>query len=172
MQARCGPGDIWQLAESSSNSYVVVPTNLVFVPSTNGKRLVMGAGLAKQASERYPNIQYDIVKEYEKHSYLGNFLWEKLVHVLPCGIIILPTKQHWKNASNLWLIVEGLKQLRKEMDSNPLLRESVILVPQIGCGLGGLNWYKTVRPEVVKYLVEGMEKSPVKTVALIESGRL
>lgn len=169
MHARCGKGDVWHLAGSTKNpSFVVIPTNLVITNRSDGEQLVMGAGLARQASERYPNLKYDIVTRYKQHAYLGDYQWSKLVHIFSEGIIVFPTKKHWKNPSSLSLIVSCLKELRQEMNTNPLLRDSYVLVPQIGCGLGGLNWEKTVKPEVIKYLVEGMQQSPVHTIALIE----
>lgn len=116
----------------------VIPINTVV--KADGS-LVMGAGLAKQAAERYP----DLPKE------LGNHYRQKGVNVgitlvYACRIIAFPTKFDWKKNSDLALIESGLKELKFW-----ILNEYKIICPWLGCGLGGLDWEKDVKPLVEKY---------------------
>jgi hypothetical protein len=169
MNSKCGKGDIWQLASTVQKPFVVIPTNLVIIKSQGRQQIVMGAGLAKQAAVRYPNLKYELAIRYQKEDYLGDWLWSRLVHIFPeYGVIAFPTKKHWKERSNLVLIESGLQELRLEMQNNQILKDSTMLVPQIGSGLGGLDWFKDVRPRVVNSLVTGMNNCLVKTIALIE----
>jgi hypothetical protein len=169
MNSKYGKGDIWQLASTVQKPFVVIPTNLVIIKRQGRLEVVMGAGLAKQASDKYPNLKHELALRYQKEDYLGDWMWSRLVHLFPeYGIIAFPTKKHWQERSKLDLIDAGLAELRLEMQNNSILKDSTILVPQIGSGLGGLDWSKEVRPRVINSLVTGMDSCLVKTIALIE----
>jgi O-acetyl-ADP-ribose deacetylase (regulator of RNase III) len=95
---------------------------------------VMGAGLAKQFKEKYP--QY--FEEYRKECQRGNVRIGKITSYQvkngPC-IFSFPTKDHWKFPSKLEYIDSGLKAF-VEMLSNPFLD---VAFPMLGCQNGGLN---------------------------------
>lgn len=95
---------------------------------------VMGAGLAKQFKAAYP-------KMFE--SYKGACKDEQLqigqVHTYEENgkrIINLPTKEHWKDPSEMYYIEKGLDALVKYAKEEKL--ESLD-VPPLGTGLGGLK---------------------------------
>ena len=115
----------------------------------------MGKGLALSFQKKFPTINTAYKRDcnlgiYKPGSchlyYAGNGLW----------VANIASKDHWKNPSKKEWVVEGIKNLVKELHA----RESFsangnhfhsIAVPQIGCGLGGLNW-KDIRPLIIKEL--------------------
>lgn len=64
-------------------------------------------------------------------------------------IIHFPTKKHWKNQSQYQYIEEGLDTLHRLCLEIP--NGAIIAIPQLGCGLGGLDWSR-VHKLIVKYL--------------------
>ena len=122
---------------------------------------VMGAGLAKQFKERYP----EMFKKYKeecgsKRMHLGqNYIWTNPTSFYSnrtnynefAEIICMPTKNHWKDSSDLSWIILALKNLRDYITIN-YSPSCSIAIPKIGCGLGGLNWETQVKPEIEKCL--------------------
>ena len=96
---------------------------------------VMGAGLAAQFKDRYP----EMYKEYRKRCLMGGvkigvpYLWEDG----EIQILNFPTKRHWKDNSRLEDVEAGLKYLA---DNYMMMGIYSIAIPQLGCGLGGLKW--------------------------------
>jgi hypothetical protein len=95
----------------------------------------MGAGLALQAASRFPQLPEIYGRHLDDENYSSIFIWEHLV--------CMPTKGHWKDASNINLIEGGLKELMLWFGKDKNRR---VYVPQLGCGLGGLSWEREVRP--------------------------
>ncbi len=96
---------------------------------------IMGAGLAKQFKERYPDmfLYYETICK-TKQLKVGK------VDIFSSSngkkIILFPTKEHWKNPSKLVWIKDGLQDLLikvKEYDIKSMA------LPMLGCGLGGLK---------------------------------
>lgn len=124
----------------------VIPTNTQTTPipirrDIYGCRAVMGAGLARQAAKKY--------------EWLAAWLGERIVttggeHIYAIKtdddmpyLICLPTKRHWKNPSDLYLIVDMVKELK---DLTRMLGWSEVTLPRLGCGYGGLDWEREVKP--------------------------
>ncbi len=107
--------------------YRVVTTNGV----TNiDSELVMGAGVALGAKQRFPDLPYKLglwVEEYGNRPFLCR---EE-------GLISLPTKRHWKEDSDIELIVKSVKLLVAMVDKYGI--QSVVM-PRPGCGNGNLDW--------------------------------
>lgn len=61
---------------------------------------------------------------------------------------MFPTKDHWQDKSQIQWIKEGLAFLR---DHYKVWGLRSIAMPQIGCGLGGLNWTQ-VKPMIEQFL--------------------
>jgi O-acetyl-ADP-ribose deacetylase (regulator of RNase III) len=106
---------------------------------------VMGAGLALRFKEKFPaNFkEYQKVCKAKELVIGGLFIVEQ--NTDPKYVINFPTKDHWKDKSNLNDIRLGLKTLRNEIISEKI---KSVAIPALGCGLGGLNW------EDVKILIE------------------
>lgn len=100
---------------------------------------VMGAGLAKKFSDKYPGLSYSFRtwcrdrKGPRKKSmpllYLFRVNNDKL-------IINLPTKFHWKGDADTELISVALDEFSDRMPK----MKSPIAIPALGCGIGNLKW--------------------------------
>lgn len=126
-------GDIWDF----DCTVRVIPTN-GFVK--NNGHAVMGAGLARQAALRYPNLP----------EVLGRCLTnsQNHVHVLRHDIVAFPTKNDWRDPSDLGLIERSAQEL---FDIATLQRMKLVALPRVGTGLGGLRWTE-VKPILERIL--------------------
>lgn len=108
------------------------------VVKANGN-LVMGAGVAKDAARKFPDLPH----------LLGQLVDERGNHVFildQFGVASFPTKHNWKDNSDLDLIQQSCRELlwlSKKWD--------YVILPRVGCGLGGLDWEQQVKPIVEKY---------------------
>lgn len=107
---------------------------------------VMGAGLAKEFARRYPAM----VRPYAAACASGDLrpgtLW--LWRTPEKWVLCFPTKQHWRNPARLELIEQGLLEFVRTYRARRI--ESAAF-PQLGCGLGGLDW-ETVQPAMERHL--------------------
>jgi O-acetyl-ADP-ribose deacetylase (regulator of RNase III) len=107
---------------------------------------VMGKGIALQFKNRWP----EMFRQYAAACRAGEVRpGHILVHDLgvitkPQYIISFPTKKHWREASRLELIRDGLVDLRAQIAR---LKIRSIAIPPLGCGNGGLEW-GAVRPMI------------------------
>jgi O-acetyl-ADP-ribose deacetylase (regulator of RNase III) len=107
---------------------------------------VMGKGIALQFKIRWP----DNFKAYQAackagEVRLGNmFIFDSGALLQPRYIINFPTKQHWRDKSDLQSIERGLEDLIAQIR---LLDIHSLAVPPLGCGNGGLEW-KNVKPMI------------------------
>lgn len=113
---------------------------------------VMGAGLAKQFKDRYPEMFEAYRRTCNKKALQpGDFImWGGHNFSEPeknKRILCFPTKVHWLHPSRPEYIREGLKAIRYEYED---LEITSIAMPALGCGLGGLKW------DEVKPLIEGI----------------
>lgn len=80
--------------------------------------------------------------------------------VLPHYIINFPTKDHWRDASRIQFIEEGLVDLVAQVRRLGLRS---VAIPPLGCGNGGLHWAD------VRQLIQGaFELLPEVEVRLFE----
>lgn len=122
-------GDLW----SYEAEYRVVTTNNVVTP--NG--LVMGAGVALQAKRRFPELPLKLAKAVSKFGNVPILCKQE-------GIITLPTKRHWRDPSDIDLIVQSVKALVVLVDDNKI---ASVVMTRPGCGNGWLTW-KDVKPQI------------------------
>lgn len=133
-------GDIF----SSQMEFLVNPTNCVGV---------MGGGLALAFKEKFPRM-------YERYRIAcgDRILLPGAVSIYPThseesesvvSIICFPTKDHYKDPSELVFIEEGLRHML--FLDGYIGFGGGIAFPKLGCGLGGLDW-NDVKPIMVKYL--------------------
>lgn len=129
-------GDLWD--SKYDTYYRCITTNGIL--NSKGE-LIMGAGIALQAKQKYPDLSSrlgKLVKESGNHPYI--FPEYK--------IISFPTKNHWKDKSHIGLIIRSCNEL--VIIANDENIKSIIL-PQPGCGNGGLLWSE-VKPIISKIL--------------------
>lgn len=141
--------DIFKL----NSDAIIVPVNTVGI---------MGAGLAKVFREKYPEA-FDRYRQFCKTdlSKLDEFRYFPQYHK---WVYYFVTKHHWKNPSKLEYVEESLIKMRDWLDTYILGdtgKPFVIAVPKVGCGLGGLNWEKQVKPLINKYLSKYKDDSVI-----------
>jgi O-acetyl-ADP-ribose deacetylase (regulator of RNase III) len=104
---------------------------------------VMGRGLAAQFKRAFPDNFAAYQRACErKEVQPGKMFVVDRGEDAPRYIINFPTKRHWRAASRIEDIEEGLNDLIEQIQSRSI---SSIAIPPLGCGLGGLDWTK-VRP--------------------------
>lgn len=101
---------------------------------------VMGKGLAKEFKERYPGIYLPYYEKCDKKWEIGTVLtFKNPSDEFPKWICLFPTKIHWKQSSQMWIIERGMAGLFDEIAYTGI---KSIAIPALGCGLGTLNWEK------------------------------
>ena len=117
---------------------------------------VMGAGLAKQMKQRFP----DMYREYRQLCEDGSLLMGSYsVHIGQYPAIInIPTKYHWKNQASLEMIRESLESMTSPHNHEfSFLGIRSVAFPLLGCGLGGLK-EEDVLPIMVELLKNSFEQ--------------
>lgn len=131
-------GDLW----TTEADFIVVPINWT---TRHDGTAVMGAGVALQAKQRYPRLERhigDFLLEFDTPTVFTLPTWEGLT-----PLIAFPTKRFFKRPSTLKLVEQSAREL-------PLLVEPhhTVVLPRVGCGLGGLDWETQVRPILAEAL--------------------
>lgn len=108
--------------------------------------LVMGAGVAKEAALRWPNLP-KILGEAVSTYGLKTVLMQ--MESPSAHLFAIPTKYHYKDKSDIHLIEKSLEQLVQYTD---MLNYASVALPRPGCGKGGLDWQTEVKPLCEKLL--------------------
>jgi O-acetyl-ADP-ribose deacetylase (regulator of RNase III) len=123
---------------------------------------VMGKGIALQFKNKWPaNFQ-----AYQAACRAGDvrpgkmFIHDNGALVKPHYIVNFPTKDHWRGASRLEYIQDGLQDLIALIRQREIRS---IAIPPLGCGNGGLDWL-AVRPLIEQAFAD----LPGVTVRLFE----
>lgn len=99
---------------------------------------VMGAGVAKQATQRIPGIEYELGRRISR---LGNRVARIAGPDCPTyfdrNVVSFPVKHHWREAADLDLIERSIDELVNIAD---FFSVDTIYLPKPGCGNGRLNW--------------------------------
>lgn len=120
-------GSIWDFV---GQGYIVIPTNGEI--KKNGEA-VMGAGLAKEAALRYPDLPARLGTRLK--------IWNHVCYFPDHQILTFPTKHHWRDKSDINLIMQSAVQLAKDIETFRYQQRAFrFFMPQVGCGLGGLKW--------------------------------
>lgn len=132
-------GNIWDYY--NKGDWIVITTNGTV---KTGGACVMGRGVAKEARDKFPKLQYDLgslIKDF------GN----EVYRLDEYRVISFPVKYNWWEKADVKLIEESCKQLIIAVGfASGLLHEEVCMV-RPGCGNGQLDW-KDVKPILEKYL--------------------
>ena len=128
----------------------------------NKGELVMGAGVAKAFKQKWPDISMlagnvvktngNICQIITTMSY--NMMFSKTVKLVgfhKVDVIAFPTKEHWRDQSDIDLIIKSSIELMKLCNAHSY--KSVYL-PRPGCACGGLDWEKEVKPAIKDILDE------------------
>lgn len=123
----------------SDANYFVNPVNTI---GTSGK------GLALEVKRRYSQTE----RIYQAVCKSGEFDIGDILQVPTDDhkfILFFPTKKHWRDTSEYEYIECGLDSLKYHCKDIP--KNSIVAIPQLGCGLGGLEWSKVHRL-ILQYL--------------------
>lgn len=147
-----------RLSYSKSSPIELLEKGLVIVNPVNTDGF-MGKGLALEIAARFPKTN----EYYKQVCKQGKMKPGDIFFYKEAGIIIanLATKGSYKNPSKIEYIEKGLSNLKKFLDK-PEYKNVKVIMPKIGCGLGGLNW------DEVKALIEKELKSYNIIIALDE----
>jgi len=127
-------GNVWDYHDTGH--WVVVTTNGTITYDDWERPLcVMGAGVAKQAKERFPNLPAAL-GYYVQTS--GN-----IVYAFPqYNLYTFPVKINWWLKADMRLIVRSCNQLSKIAP-----KDELTYMVRPGCGVGRLAW-RDVKPEI------------------------
>lgn len=138
---------------------IVITTNGVV---RSDGQAVMGSGIAKYANDNLTPVVSMIyqkhtiadelgvlIKKHGNHSFFLGAWHDKKVD-MDYYIVTMPTKEHWKNNSDIQLIKRSCNELIWYADKYHLYD---IYLPAPGCGCGNLSW-DTVYPEISMILDE------------------
>ncbi len=133
-------GNLWDRRWYEDGYWRVVPTNLAGNPASG--LASMGAGVALQAATRFSSLRRDY----------GKWLQEEHAGIIASypdrRLLLFPTKGNPREISNILLIKEGAIELREFLVGSMMQ----VVMPQIGAGLGTLDWEQEVKPVLVEYL--------------------
>ena len=130
-------GNLWDYYDKGE--WIVITTNGSI---KNNGACVMGRGVAKDARDRFPNLDKVLGKAIQV---FGNQLFV-LNSLTGMRLISFPVKHNYYEKADLNLIEKSCKQLSFVTRPN-----MTIYLPRPGCGNGGLDW-KDVKPILEKYL--------------------
>jgi len=138
-----------------------ISCNALFIP-TNGNigkngRAIMGKGLALQVAEKYPHIPLKLGIQLKIKNHVIWELYNPQKHHFYEGILYsFPTKYNWWEKANIGLIENSLKEVERLCNIFPYWEK--VLLPKVGCGLGGLDWRNQVFPLIEKIISEKNKK--------------
>lgn len=132
-------GDIWSYAKEKDAVICITTNGIVNLAN----RLIMGKGIALQAAYGRPDLPIVLGRHVMKN---GNV--PKLVEYNDVGPVIydynkgakllsFPTKNHWRDDSDLTLIEQSAIIGQRIADARP---ELTFYLPRPGCGNGNLRW--------------------------------
>lgn len=105
----------------------------------------MGAGVAKEFRDRYPELYERYLELFPREYYPDPSLAKKL-YVFPINehqqCLLFPTKVHWRNPSPWSLMWDNLAQLASQFQE---LGITSLAMPPIGCGNGGWKYEQVMR---------------------------
>ena len=138
-------GDIWDY--HNKNSFICIPINLGW---TKDNKNVMGAGLAKQAKEKFKDLDKDIGEYCRLRSEIleENWLFDydfsldykrRLQYFATKPLNVKEPWLSWKQNSSLEVIKNSCYILQNILISSSTVFKSNFYLPLVGCGNGKLN---------------------------------
>lgn len=140
-------GNIWDYHKQGPTDQPYTEACAVAV-TTNGMirkdgRAVMGAGIALQAAQRFPNLPLALADGLKKH---GNVI----LYYPEWNLFTFPTKYDWKMPSDIALIEQSAIHLSAFL-SLPEYAYLRVIMTKPGCGHGKLSWSQ-VEPILARHL--------------------
>lgn len=130
--------DFWAVYDiRSAGNMFVIPVNGTINKYNDA---VMGRGLARDAADRYPFLRTEFGKLLKQRQHIVREMADK-------QFILFPVKYQWHEKADLGLIETSCRQLSLLAK---FWKYKMVYMPHVGCGNGGLDWEKDVRPVVEK----------------------
>jgi O-acetyl-ADP-ribose deacetylase (regulator of RNase III) len=131
-------GDIWTYESADA---IVIPTNGQLSGPPGKERAVMGGGprsVAEQCRRKFPGIDRYLAL-YIKEDGNKPFVLVNMMRANSKGpyIVSFPTKNHWRNPSDLDLIAASAYALVEIVDTYGWRN---VVMPRVGAGLGHISW--------------------------------
>lgn len=127
-------GDLFELFDTGDYDAIVIPVNATL---DRNQELVMGAGVALAAKERWPWLPTASATRTD---------WPVYTFRIPKTekfIVHFRTKKHWRTPSTEDMVRKSAAALRRWVDYKGVV--SQVVMPRVGCGLGGLAWIDVER---------------------------
>jgi hypothetical protein len=108
----------------------------------------MGKGLALDFKRRFPWLEDHYILQCNLRGPMFTPLRPgepRVANGPDASIVLFPTKNHYRNPSEMWMVTTGLFFMRHVLDE--LQATPSIAFPALGCGLGELDW-EDVRPNI------------------------
>lgn len=118
-------GNLWDFHQYGP---VCITTNGIIKKDNT---LVMGAGIALQAKQRFPEIPHKLAMAVSEH---GNHTF----YLSAENLFSFPTKNDWRDKSDINLIAKSALQLVELTDK---LNITQVYLPKPGCANGQLSWH-------------------------------
>lgn len=139
-------GDFWKEANIAKKyDAIVCTTNLIV---KQNKRLVMGAGIAKDFRDRFPDLDLEWGLRILNDEHEDGFMMTLSACPGMKYLVAFPTKINWRDNSEIDLIVKSTLNLVKSAN---ILGWKKILMTRPGCKNGKLNW-PFVKEKIGRYL--------------------
>ncbi len=123
-------GDMWDKF-GKVDLFCITTNNII----TKDGRLVMGAGIAKEARDRLPGIDQDLASSIRfENSFLPRSLWIK--NEIQQVMAAFQVKEHFRDKANITLIRQSCTVLFAEILSKPII---TVALNFPGIGYGGLS---------------------------------
>jgi len=136
--------NIWNFSYERHSAFTCITTN----GSLNSAgSLVMGRGIAKQASLKFPGLSRELAALVRVQGNKVHILSERKGYKL----VAFPVKYLWDMRADLDLIKTSAKQLEHYAR---LHKSCIFLLPRPGCGNGGLDW-QDVEP-IISFLPDNV----------------
>ena len=117
-------GNLWDFHQHGP---VCITTNGII---RKDNTLVMGAGIALQAKNRFPAVPGKLADMVKVH---GN----RAIYLPVERLFSFPTKDHWREKSDIFLIAQSCHDL---IDITNRMGFDQVFLPKPGCANGGLFW--------------------------------
>lgn len=124
----------------------------------------MGAGLARDVAQKWPNAPYWYAFHIKEHisrgpegrnPHLEDINLYDLLAVNPdWRLIFFPVKTAWQQPARKTLIEHSLANLALLL-SKPMMEGQKVAFPRVGTGNGALDWENDVKP-LVRAFLEGL----------------
>lgn len=141
-------GDLWQTPAQVK----VVPTNGMYTSiAPDVHRAHMGAGVAKQAALLWPRLPLllgERLREYGNQLFVFQIPPAYREAMWATVLVAFPTKNRWIDSATPILLDRSTRELLDAYRQNGWEN---VLMPRVGCGLGGLAW-EEVEPMLQHYL--------------------